>query len=298
MDEVKKFLADQDLHAEHRFVPEKKPQRPQKIAVIGAGPAGLSCAYFLAVDGYQVTVFEKQPKLGGMLTLGIPNFRLGKEIVAAEIDVLKELGVEFKTGIEVGQDVTLPALRKMGYDAFYVAIGAQAGKKLRLEGEDAAGVLTGVDFLRQVSLGEDVKLSGPVIVIGGGNVAIDVARTATRVGAASVDMFCLESRPEMPALDEEIDEAVAEGIIINNSWGPQRILVENGQVVGVEFKKCLSVVDETDKFNPQFDDNDTKIVKASHILISVGQGMAWGELLKGLRIELNLNKTIKADPIA
>lgn len=301
VDEVKKFVAEQDLKAEHRFVPEKRAQRSEKIAVIGAGPAGLSCAYFLAVDGYQVIVFEKQQKLGGMLTLGIPNFRLGKEIVNAEIDVLKELGVEFKAGIEVGKDITLPALRKLGYDAFYVAIGAQVGKNLWLDDEDAAGVMTGVDFLRQVSLfddtKDDLKLDGQAIVIGGGNVAIDVARTAERIGASQIDMFCLESRAEMPALDEEIDEALSEGIVINNSWGPKQILVENGRVVGVEFKKCRSVFDQTGKFNPQFDEGDTKIVKANHVLISVGQGMEWGELIKDSKIELNLNKTIKADPI-
>ncbi len=146
IDEIKKFIADQDLKEEHRFVPERKDNRPEKIAVIGAGPAGLSCAYFLAVDGYKVTVFEKERKLGGMLTLGIPSFRLGKEVVNAEIDILKELGVEFKTGVEVGKDTTFPELRELGYKAFYVAIGAQAGRKLGLEGEEAEGVMTGVDF--------------------------------------------------------------------------------------------------------------------------------------------------------
>lgn len=298
VDEVKKFLADQDLKAEHRFVPEKKKQRPEKIAIVGGGPAGLSCAYFLAVEGYQVTVFEKQNKLGGMLTLGIPSFRLGKEVVNAEIDILKELGVEFKTGMEVGKDVTLNALRKLGYKAFYMAIGAQAGRNLGLEGEDAEGVITGVEFLRKVNLGEELKMEGQVVVIGGGNVAIDVARTAERVGASTIDMFCLESRSEMPALDEEIDEAMAEGININNSWGPSRILQENGHVVGVEFKKCISVFDTNGKFSPKFDENETKIVKADHVLISVGQAMDWGKLLEESKIELNPNKSIKVDALS
>ena len=297
VDEVKKFIADQDLKAEHRFVPEKRAQRPEKIAVIGAGPSGLTCAYFLAVDGYQVTVFEKQKKLGGMLTLGIPSFRLEKEVVNAEIDILKELGVEFKAGVEVGKDVTLPGLRKQGYRAFYAAIGAQAGRGLGLEGENAEGVMTGVDFLRQVNLGEDLHLEGPAIVIGGGNVAIDVARTAERIGASQIDMYCLESRSEMPALEEEIEEALSEGIAINNSWGPSRILHENGRVVGVEFKRCISVFDENGRFSPKFDENETKVVMASNVLISVGQGMDWGGLLKDSKIELNPNKTIKADPI-
>ncbi|EDU38634.1 pyridine nucleotide-disulfide oxidoreductase [Clostridium sporogenes] len=297
IDEIKKFIADQDLKEEHRFVPERKDNRPEKIAVIGAGPAGLSCAYFLAVDGYQVTVFEKEKKLGGMLTLGIPSFRLGKEVVNAEIDILKELGVEFKTGVQVGKDTTFPELRELGYKAFYVAIGAQAGRKLGLEGEEAEGVMTGVDFLRKINLGEDLKMEGEVIVIGGGNVAIDVARTVERIGASQVDMYCLENREEMPALGEEIEEALSEGISINNSWGPKRIIQENGRVVGVEFKKCISVFDENRKFNPKFDENETKIVKANSVLTSVGQGMNWGKLLKDTKIELNPNKTIKADPI-
>lgn len=297
VDEIKKFIADQDLKAEHRYVPEKMVKREGKIAVIGAGPAGLSCAYFLAVNGYEVTVFEKQKALGGMLTLGIPSFRLEKEVVESEIDVLKELGVEFKTGVEVGKDVTIPELRKQGYNAFYLAIGAQAGRGLGLEGEDAAGVMTGVELLRRVNLGEDLKLEGPTVVIGGGNVAIDVARTAERVGASRIDMFCLENRQEMPALNEEIEEAEEEGITINNSWGPKRIVVENGHVVGVEFKKCISVFDENKRFSPKFDENTTKIVKANHVLLSIGQGIDWGSLLEDSKIELNPNKTIKADPV-
>ncbi len=297
IDEVKKFVAEQDLKAEHRFVPEKRTARPERIAIVGAGPAGLSCAYFLAVDGYKVTVFEKQKKLGGMLTLGIPSFRLGKEVVNSEIDILKELGVEFKAGVEVGKDITLPELRKQGYSAFYVAIGAQAGRGLGLENENVQGVLPGVDLLRYVSLGEDLHMEGPAIIIGGGNVAIDVARTAQRIGASKIDMFCLESREEMPALDEEIQEALSEGIEINNSWGPKQILHENGHVVGVEFKKCISVFDENRRFSPKYDENDTKIVKANNVLLSIGQGIDWGGLLKDSKMELNPNKTVKADPI-
>ena len=298
VDEIKKFIADQDLQSEHRFVPEKKTPRPEKIAIIGAGPAGLSCAYFLAVEGYQVTVFEKRKILGGMLTLGIPSFRLGKEVVNAEIEMLKELGVEFKTGVEVGKDITLHELRRLGYKAFYAAIGAGAGRGLGLEGEEAKGVITGVEFLRRVNLGEDLKLEGSAIVIGGGNVAIDVARTAERIGASQIDMYCLENREEMPALDEEIDEALSEGIIINNCWGPKRILQENGHVTAVEFKKCIAVFDENGKFNPKFAENETKIVKANNVLISVGQGMDWGGLLKDSKMELNPNKTVKVDALS
>lgn len=297
VDEIKKFIADQDLNEAHRFIPEQRAMRPEKIAVIGAGPAGLSCAYFLALDGYQVTVFEKQTKLGGMLTLGIPSFRLGKEVVNAEIDVLREMGVQFKTGMEVGKDITIPKLRDKGFNAFYLAIGAQSGRYLGLEGENAKGVITGVEFLRNVSLDEASKLSGPAVVIGGGNVAIDVARTATRMGATKVDLFCLESRSEMPALEEEIEEALSEDIVVNNSWGPKRIIHENGVVKGVEFQRCLCVKDSDGRFNPKFDASETKIVMANHVLISVGQGMDWGNLIEGTQMQLNPNKTLKVEPL-
>jgi len=295
IDEIKKFIAEQDLNKNNRYVPEKRHQYGKKIAIVGAGPAGLSCAFFLAIDGYQVTVFEKQKALGGMLTLGIPSFRLEKEVINAEIDVLKELGVTFKTGIEVGKDVSLKDLRGQGFEAFYLAIGAQAGRQLGIEGEDAIGVIPGVDFVRNVNLGEDVKLNGNVIVIGGGNVAIDVARNATRVGAGKVDMYCLENREQMPALGEEIEEAETEGIQINNSWGPKRIITKDGRVVGVEFRKCTSVFDSNGRFNPTYDENDTKIVDADYVLISVGQAIEWGNLIEGSKIELNPNKTIKVD---
>ena len=297
IDDIKKFIAEQDLNIDRRFVPRVKHQYGNKIAVLGAGPSGLSCAFYLAVDGYKVTVYEKQKVLGGMLTLGIPSYRLEKDVVNAEIDILKELGVEFKTGIEVGKDISLNELRSQGFEAFYLAIGAQAGRRLGLEGEAAEGVITGVDFLRKVNLNEKLEMKGTAIVIGGGNVAIDVARTATRIGASQVDMYCLESREEMPALSEEIEEALSEAIGINNSWGPKRILVENGSVTGVEFKKCISVFDENRRFNPIFDENETKIVKANHVLISVGQAIDWGSLIVDSKIELNPNKTIKADPI-
>ncbi len=295
IDEIKKFIAEQDLDMKNRYIPKLRHEYGNKISVIGAGPSGLSCAYYLALDGYKVTVFEKHNALGGMLTLGIPSYRLEKEVINAEIDILRELGVEFKTGVEVGKDVSLKELRSQGYEAFYLAIGAQSGRKLDIEGEDAKGALTGIDFLREVNLGNFVKLEGSTVVIGGGNVAIDVARTATRVGASKVDMYCLESRKEMPALEEEIEEALSEDIEVNNSWGPTRILSENGIVVGVEFKKCLSVFDKEGKFRPVFDEKETKIVKTSNVLISVGQGMEWGNLLENSNVKLNPNKTIQAD---
>lgn len=296
IDEIKKFIADQDLNKENRYIPKIKHEYNKKIAVVGAGPSGLSCAFFLAIEGYKVTVFEKQKVLGGMLTLGIPSFRLEKDVVNAEINVLKELGVEFKTGIEVGKDITLKELRKDGYEAFYIAIGAQAGRKIGVEGENSEGVLTGVDFLRRVNLGEDIKLKGNVVVIGGGNVAIDVARTAERVGGEKVNIFCLESRNEMPALNEEIEETLSEGININNSWGPKAIITEDGKVTGIELKKCISVFDENKRFNPSYDEKDILFVKADTVLLSVGQSIDLGSLIEDSNIEINPNNTIKANP--
>lgn len=295
IDEIKKFIADQELDSDKRFIPERRHEYGKKIGIVGAGPAGLSCAYYLAIDGYKVTVFEKEDKLGGMLTLGIPSFRLEKDIVEAEINILREMGVEFKTGVEVGKDITLDDLRKDGYEGFYLAIGAQGGRKLSIEGEDADGVITGVEFLRNVNLGKDVKLPKRAIVIGGGNVAIDVARTASRTGATDVKMFCLESREEMPALVEEIEETLEEGITIGNGWGPKRIVIENGKVTGVEFKKCTSVFNSDGRFAPEYDENDTMIVETDVVLLSIGQSIEWGSLLDGSKVELNRNNTAKAD---
>lgn len=297
VDEIKKFIAEQDMHAEHRYIPKKRHDYGKKIAIVGAGPAGLSCAYYLAIDGYKVTVFEKQALPGGMLTLGIPAFRLEKNVVNAEIDILREMGVEIRCGVEVGKDVTLAELRQQGFEAFYIAIGAQASRKLNIPGEDAAGVYGGVDFVRRINLGETVQLKGKGIVIGGGNVAIDVARSAVRVGAESLNLYCLEGRQEMPALDEEIAEAEAEGIAVNNGWGPKRILTRDGQVTGVEFKKCISVFDASGRFNPTYDENAIEVVKADFVLVAIGQAIDWGALLEGSTAELNPNQTLRADSL-
>jgi len=295
IDEIKKFIADQELRSDVRFVPKKRHNySDKKIAIVGAGPAGLSCAYYLALDGYTVTVFEKHEKLGGMMTLGIPSFRLEKDVITAEIEILREMGVEFKIGVEVGVDVTLDELRAQGYKGFYLAIGAQAGRKLGIEGEDSDGAIAGVDFLKNVNLGNESKLSGKVVVIGGGNVAIDVARTAVRSDVESVSMYCLESASEMPALPEEIEEATSEKISINNGWGPKRVVTENGKVTGVEFKKCISVFDNG-KFSPKYDENDVITVPADYVLMSVGQSIEWGKLLEGSKVELGRGNTAVAD---
>ncbi len=296
IDEIKKFIAAQELTANGRFVPSKRHDYANiKVAVVGSGPAGLSCAYYLALDGYSVTVFEKEQQLGGMLTLGVPAFRLEKDVIDAEIAIIRELGVTFKTGVEVGKDVSLDALRKQGYAAFYVAIGAQGGRALGVEGEDAKGVVSGIEFLRRVNAGEDAKLSGKTIVIGGGNVAVDVARTAVRSGASEVSMICLESRGEMPASEEEIAEAEEEQISIQNGWGPKRILSENGKVTGVEFKRCTAVFNAEGRFAPQYDENDTMTVPADAVLVTIGQSILWGDLLAGTSAVTNRNGTLQAD---
>ena len=298
IDDIKRFIADFDLNEKERFVPKKlHDYYDHKIAVIGSGPAGLSCAYYLATFGYDVTVFEKEQKLGGMMTLGIPSFRLEKNVVEAEIDVLRQMGVKFKTGYEVGRDIQLKKLRAEGYKGFYVAIGAQGGRRLGLDGEDAEGVVAGVDFLKGVNLGSGLQLHGNVVVIGGGNVAIDVARTAVRQGAGKVSMYCLEKSEEMPALPEEQDEARGEGVEIDNSWGPNRIIVDNGRVTGVEFKRCTAVFDAGHKFAPQYDVCDLKQVPADFVLMSVGQSIEWGNLLYRSRVELGRGNTAVADPL-
>jgi len=299
IDEIKKFIAQADLKAETRYVPPLLNQigkpYPQKVAVVGAGPAGLSCAYYLARKGYPVTVFEKEARLGGMLTMGIPSYRLEKDVIDAEIDVLREMGVTFKTGVEVGKDVSLATLREQGFRAFYVAVGAQGGRKVGIPGEDAAGVRTGVDFLKAVNLGTASSLSGRTVVIGGGNVAIDVARTAVRSGSASVSLYCLEGRDAMPAAADEVAEAEAEGVSVNDAWGPKEILVEDGKVKGVVFKKCVSVFDADKRFNPRYDESTQRTVECDDVLLSIGQSIEWGNLLRGTKAVLNRNDTIQAD---
>jgi NADPH-dependent glutamate synthase beta subunit-like oxidoreductase/NAD-dependent dihydropyrimidine dehydrogenase PreA subunit len=295
IDEIKKFIADKELDKSTRYIPPMRYHLGNRIAIIGAGPAGLSCAYFLAIDGYHVTVFEKQKVLGGMLATGIPAFRLEKAVLNAEIDVLREMGVEFKTGTEVGKDITLDELRNEGYEAFYIAIGAQGGRKLNIEGEEESGVISGVDFLREVNLDQAAEVVGKVVVIGGGNVAIDAARTAVRKGAASVTLYCLESQEEMPALEEEIAEAKMDAVSFGNGWGPKRILTENGKVTGVEFKRCISVFDGEHHFAPKYEEADTITVQADTVILSIGQSIQWGDLLKGSHVKFAHADTAVAD---
>lgn len=302
IDEVKKFIAKQDLTAENRYIPPIIPPTTgrlfeEKIAIIGGGPAGLSCAFYLAEKGYKPTVFEKNEKPGGMLVYGIPSFKLEKDVVEAEIDVMRQMGVEIKCGIEVGKDITLEELRKQGYKAFYLAIGCQGGRKANIQGEDAEGVMTAVDFLRTVGDNQNYPVEGRTVVVGGGNVAIDVARTASRCGASEVSMFCLEGREIMPASEEEIAEAQEEGITLNCGWGPKEILTENGKVKGIVFKKCLSVFDENKRFAPKFDENVTMTIPCERVFLSIGQSIVWGNLLDGSKVELGRGNGAVADKV-
>ena len=301
IDEIKKFLAAQELKAESRYVPlcENGEGKffPQKIAVIGAGPAGMSAAYFLRREGYPVTVFEKEKAPGGMLTYGIPSFRLEKDVLDAEIDVLRQMGVEFECGVEVGKDTTIQKLREEGYKAFFLAIGMQGGRKTGVPGEDAEGIETGVDFLRRINHDHSIRLSGRTVVIGGGNVAVDVARTAVRAGSDKVTMLCLEAPDEMRASREEVEEARSEGIDVKNSWGPKEILTKDGKVCGITFKKCTAVFDSQKHFNPSYDENETITLECENVLLSIGQSVIWGDLLKGTRVELNGNGTARADKV-
>lgn len=301
IDEVKKFIAMQDLKADTRYIPEPvvpatKGYFDEKIAIIGGGPAGLSCAFYLAQKGYKPTVFEKNKKAGGMLVYGIPSFKLEKDVVEAEIDVMRQMGVDIKTGVEVGKDITIDELKKQGYKAFYIAIGCQGSRKAGVAGEDAKGVMSAVDFLKEAGSTHKFPLKGDVVVIGGGNVAIDVARTSTRVGDYNVSMFCLEDRADMPASEEEIEEAVEEGVKLDCGWGPKEILTENGKVTGIVLKRCTSVKDADGRFNPQYDENDTKTVKCSHVFLSIGQTTIWGDLLKGTKVEID-GVRVKADKL-
>ena len=302
IDEVKRFIAQQDLNAETRFVPEKVIPKvdgefSEKIAVIGGGPAGLSCAYYLAEKGYRPTVFEREARPGGMLMNGIPSFRLEKDVVEAEIDILRELGVEFRCGVEVGKDVTIAQLREQGYQSFYVAAGLQSGGKLNIPGGDADGVMAGIDFMRQVNLHEKKTLSGKVVVIGGGNIGADVARTAVRCGAESVHLYCLESYDDMPMGEEDRSECERDGITVHAGWGQTEIVVEDGKCAGIRFRKCTRVKNDEGRFAPEFDDSVSEQAECTTVLYCIGQKVDWRELLTGTAVEFNPNGTVKADPV-
>ena len=301
IDEIKKFIAAQELSAENRYIPEcgndfgDEWGDDYKVAIIGAGPSGLSAAYYLRLNGYPVTVFDKNEQPGGMLKYGIPSYRLDHAVIDAEIEVIKAMGAEFRCGVEVGRDVTIEQLREQGYKAFYLAIGLQSGRKAGIPNEEYAK--SGVEFLNETSFNHEKTLSGTTVVIGGGNVAIDVARTALRAGSDHVEMYCLEGPDEMPAAADEVKEAKEEGVLIKNCWGPKEILVEDGKICGIVLKQCVQVYDKAGKFAPVYDETETKTVACENVLLSIGQAAVWGDLLKDTKAVLRRNGTVEADRV-
>ena len=302
IDEIKRFIAEQELKAETRYVPARRTYRAstedyaEHIAVIGAGPAGMSCAYYLANMGYPVTVFEKNPVPGGMLTLGIPNFRLEKDVVNAEIEVLREMGVEFKCGVEVGKDVTLDELRAQGYKGFFLGIGAQKSSALRIPGEELEGVFGGVEFMREVNLGSKPAIGDKVAVIGGGNVAMDVCRTAVRLGAKETYVVYRRSEDEMPADKMEVAEAKEEGVKFLFLNAPAEIIGEDGKVKALKVEVMeLGEPDEKGRRKP-VGTGKFETIEVSAVIGAIGQKVDLGGIApEGMTF--NKNGTIIADAV-
>jgi len=291
-----RYLAHLDLESDETFIPEVAEKRDEKVAVVGSGPAGLTCAYYMAQKGYSVTIFEKLPVKGGMMAVGIPEYRLPKAGLAKEIEVIEKLGVDIRTSVEFGRDITLESLKKDGYSALFMATGLHGSRALGVKGEDLEGVIKGVDFLRDAAMGKARKLTGRIMVIGGGNVAVDVALTARRLGSDDVTMVCLEKRHEMPAWDYEIEEALEEGVKIVNSLGPLRFLGIDGKFDEVEFQECTSVFDENGRFRPQYDDCKLTSYEADTVIVAIGQ-MGLLEFADREGIALTPPGGLEADPV-
>lgn len=274
--QLKRFLADWEIKNAAPS-PVKKPRAhapnrdPRRIAIVGAGPAGLTAAHGLARKDYAVTVFEKLPFAGGMMAVGIPAFRLPRDILRAEIAAIEAMGVDIKTDVALGRDITLEGLKSQGFEAVFLATGLHGSRKLGVAGEDLPGVVDGVSFLKNLALGHPVPLGAKIVVVGGGNVAMDVALSARRMGCDEVKIVCLETREEMPAWDFEIEEALEAGIEIVNCFGPNRFIEKNGSIAGIEFKRCTCVFDDQCTFNPQYDETDLNILETETIVVAIGQ---------------------------
>ncbi len=283
---LKRFLSDTDLAEDINYVPETEETKEEKVAVIGAGPAGLSAAYFLAIKGYPVTVFEKLPVAGGMMAVGIPEYRLPRNILRKEIKTIIDIGVKIKTGVTFGKDITIESLGNEGYKAFFIAVGRHVSRGLNVKGENLEGIIHGIDFLKDISLKANVSIGKRTVVIGGGNVAIDVALTALRSGAKDVRIVCLEARENMHAWEDEIKAALDEGITIINNWGPRRFTGKNGRVKNIEFKRCTAVLDANGRFNPQYDKTELMTLEADTVLLAIGQAcdMSFAEGAPGLKV--------------
>jgi heterodisulfide reductase subunit A-like polyferredoxin len=296
--ELHRFLADHEKQSGEVYIPEiEAEKRDEKVAVIGSGPAGLTAACYLLKQGYGVTIFEKLDEPGGMMRVGIPEYRLPRDILANEIKVIEKMGAELKCGITFGKDITLESLKADGYAACFMAIGLHGGRNLGVENEDAEGVLQGVDFLRDAAMGKEVRIGEDVIVVGGGNVAIDVALTAKRKGAKKVTLICLEKREEMPAWEHEIEEALEGDIEIVNSFGPKSFFIDkSNKVSGIEFKTCTAVFDDQGRFNPRYDDNACQPYFGDTVIVAIGQSTN----LEGLQeqgIAISGPGGLEADPM-
>lgn len=298
IDAIKRFIADLDLHSETRYVPEIKAERDEQVAIMGSGPAGLACAYYLAIEGYRVTVFEKLPVLGGMLTVGIPSYRLPRRIIEAEIDGIRSLGVQFKTGIEVGKDITVADLREQGFKAFFLAIGAHECKRLGIEGEDLEGVYPGVDFLRDANLGHPIALGERVAVVGGGNVALDAARTALRLGSRAPFILYRRSLEEMPASREELEECREEGIEIRTLISPVRMIGNQGRVEAMECVRMrLGEPDASGRRRPEAIPGSNFSLEVDSVIAAIGQESDWTCLTPECACTLNSWGTMRVDPV-
>jgi NADPH-dependent glutamate synthase beta subunit-like oxidoreductase len=295
---IERYIADLDLKATKRFMPKIKDKKEDKIAIVGSGPAGLTCAYYLSQEGYRVTIFEKAPVLGGMLTTGIPSYRLPREIVETEIQLIRDMGVTMRTGVEVGKDKTVSQLRREGFKAFFIAIGAQECRRLNVEGEDLKGVYSGLDYLRQLNIGKPVRLGKDVAVIGGGNVAMDAVRSARRLGSGNAFILYRRGLEEMPSRPEEIEACQEEGIPIHILTQPVRFVSEGGQVKAIQcIKTRLAEPDESGRQSPLPIPGSEFTVKVDAVINALGQEADWSCLTPECACTVTGWGTMRVDPL-
>lgn len=293
---LKGFVADYEVGRREPPPPPVGPDKGKSAAIIGGGPSGMACALSLRRSGYRVTIFEKEKELGGALSWGVPTYRLPREVLHRETAVVARAGVRLRLNTSLGRDTSLNEIRE-AFDAVYISCGAQGARKLGMDHETVQGALSGVDFLRRINAGMPTEVGRHVVVVGGGNVAIDAALTAKQRGAQRVTLVCLEGRDEMPAGPEEVEQALLEGVIVQNSWGPRRILAEEGRVTGIELKQCTAVFHESGWFDPRYDDQVATVLPADMLIIGIGQ-VPETEFLKGMKgIETTPEGWIVADPI-